>query len=121
MVIQLKTKLNVADNTGAKIVECIKVLNKTRGARLGDKIIASVKQVVGHGKVKKGELVHCVIVRARMPCSRKDGSEVRFDDNAVVLINKQGEPLGTRVNGPVSHELRQKKMVKVLSLAEHVA
>eukprot|EP00250_Pteridium_aquilinum_P003319 c13639_g1_i1 orf=169-630(-) len=119
--VQLKTKLNVADNSGAKIVECIKVMNKTRLARLGDTIIASVKEVLGRGKVKKGEVVYCVIVRARMPKSRSDGSEVRFDDNAAVIINKQGEPVGSRIMGPVCHELRRRKMVKVLSLAEHVA
>ncbi|KAH7280427.1 hypothetical protein KP509_37G066800 [Ceratopteris richardii] len=119
--VQLKTKLNVADNSGAKIVECIKVMNKTRLARLGDTIIASVKEVVGRGKVKKGEVVYCVVVRARMPRARSDGSEVRFDDNAAVIINKQGEPIGTRIMGPVCHELRRRKMVKVLSLAEHVA
>ncbi|MCO5546796.1 hypothetical protein L7F22_000232 [Adiantum nelumboides] len=120
--VQLKTKLNVADNSGAKIVESIKVMNKTYLARLGDTIIASsAKEVVGHGKVKKGEVIYCFVVRARMPHRRSDGSELRFDDNATVIINKQGEPVGTRIMGPACHELYHQKMVKVLSLADYVA
>ncbi|MCO5554706.1 hypothetical protein L7F22_008240 [Adiantum nelumboides] len=99
-----------------------KAMNKTYLARLGGTIIvSSAKEVVGHGNVKKGEVVYCVVVRARMPHSRSDGSEVRFDDNAAVIINKQGEPVDTRIMGPACHELYHQKMVKVLSLADYVA
>ncbi|MCO5546795.1 hypothetical protein L7F22_000231 [Adiantum nelumboides] len=97
-------------------------MNKTYLARLGDTIIASsAKEIVGHGKVKKGEVIYCVVVRARMPPRRSDGGELRFDDNAAVIINKQGEPVGTRIMGSACHELYHQKMVKVLSLADYVA
>eukprot|EP01018_Ginkgo_biloba_P024622 Gb_37945 [translate_table: standard] len=119
--IQMRTSLKVVDNSGAKRVMCIQALKRRRGARLGDTIIASVKEAHARGKVKKGEVVYCVVVRAAMQRQRSDGSEIRFDDNAVVLVNKQGEPIGTRVFGPVPHELRQRKLVKILTLAEHVA
>ncbi|KAK1310978.1 hypothetical protein QJS10_CPA08g00998 [Acorus calamus] len=119
--IQMRTRLKVVDNSGAKQVMCIQSLKGKRGARLGDTIIASVKQAQPRGKVKKGEVVYGVVVRAAMQKGRCDGSEIRFDDNAVVLVNKQGEPIGTRVFGPVPHELRKKKHVKILTLAEHIA
>lgn len=131
------TKLKVADNSGAKEIKCIQALGAGRkGARLGDTIVASVKEIHSRGgkkltkgevdsrggkKVKKGEVVRAVVVRAAMQRGRCDGSEVKFDDNAAVLLNKEGEPLGTRVFGPVPHELRKKKHLKILTLAEHVA
>lgn len=117
----MRTNLKVVDNSGAKRVMCIQALKGKRGARLGDTIIASVKEAHANGKVKKGDVVYGVVVRAAMQRGRCDGSEVRFDDNAVVLLNKQGEPIGTRVFGPVPHELRKKKHVKILTLAEHIA
>ncbi|GAA0184955.1 ribosomal protein [Lithospermum erythrorhizon] len=119
--IQMRTNLKVVDNSGAKRVMCIQALKGKKGARLGDIIIASVKEAQPGGKVKKGQVVRGVVVRAAMQRGRCDGSEVKFDDNAVVLINKQNEPIGTRVFGPVPHELRKKKHVKILSLAEHIA
>eukprot|EP00268_Persea_americana_P024306 TRINITY_DN2374_c0_g1_i1.p1 TRINITY_DN2374_c0_g1~~TRINITY_DN2374_c0_g1_i1.p1 ORF type:complete len:173 (-),score=33.68 TRINITY_DN2374_c0_g1_i1:697-1215(-) len=120
--IQMRTNLKVVDNSGAKRVMCIQALKgKSMGARLGDTIIASVKEAQPRGKVKKGEVVYGVVVRAAMQRGRCDGSEIKFDDNAVVLVNKQGEPIGTRVFGPVPHELRKKKHVKILTLAEHIA
>ncbi|CAJ1971356.1 unnamed protein product [Sphenostylis stenocarpa] len=94
---------------------------REKGARLGDTIIASVKEAHPNGKEKKGKVVHGVVVRAAMQKGRCDGSEVKFDDNAVVLVDKQGQPIGTRVFGPVPHELRQKKHVKILTLAGHIA
>ncbi|XP_077243780.1 large ribosomal subunit protein uL14mz-like isoform X1 [Tasmannia lanceolata] len=119
--IQMRTNLKVVDNSGAKRVMCIQALKGKKGARLGDTIIASVKEAQPRGKVKKGEVVYGVVVRAAMQRGRCDGSEIKFDDNAVVLVNKQGEPIGTRVFGPVPHELRKKKHVKILTLAEHIA
>ncbi|XP_010923818.1 large ribosomal subunit protein uL14mz [Elaeis guineensis] len=119
--IQMRTNLKVVDNSGAKRVMCIQALKGRRGARLGDTIIASVKEAQPRGKVKKGEVVYGVVVRAAMQRGRCDGSEIKFDDNAVVLVNKQGEPIGTRVFGPVPHELRKKKHLKILTLAEHIA
>ncbi|XP_057522225.1 50S ribosomal protein HLP, mitochondrial isoform X2 [Amaranthus tricolor] len=119
--IQMRTKLNVVDNSGAKQVMCIQALRGKKGARLGDIIVASVKEARPGGKVKKGDVVRAVIVRAAMQRGRCDGSEVKFDDNAVVILNKQGEPIGTRVFGPVPHELRQKKHLKILTMAEHLA
>ncbi|GFP81172.1 50S ribosomal protein hlp mitochondrial [Phtheirospermum japonicum] len=119
--IQMRTNLKVVDNSGAKKVMCIQALKGRKGARLGDIIVASVKEAHMGGKVKKGEVHRAVVVRAAMQRGRVDGSEVKFDDNAVVLINKQGEPIGTRVFGPVPHELRKKKHLKILSLAEHIA
>ncbi|KAK2371882.1 hypothetical protein P8452_45321 [Trifolium repens] len=119
--IQMRTVLKVVDNSGAKKVMCIHALTGKRGARLGDMIKASVKEAHPNGKVKKGATVFAVVVRAAMPKGRCDGSEVKFDDNAVVLVDKQGQPIGTRVFGPVPHELRQKKHVKILTLAGHIA
>ncbi|KAL6500677.1 hypothetical protein OROHE_025474 [Orobanche hederae] len=119
--IQMRTNLKVVDNSGAKRVMCIQALKGRKGARLGDTIVASVKEAHMGGKVKKGEVHYAVVVRAAMQRGRCDGSEVKFDDNAVVLINKQGEPIGTRVFGPVPHELRKKKHLKILSLAQHIA
>lgn len=118
--VQMRTRLEVADNSGAKRVSCIKVLGGGKHGKLGDLIIASVKDAVPRGKVKKGEVVNCVIVRAAMHRQRSDGSEIRFDKNAVVIVNKQGEPIGTRIFGPVPHELRMKNFMKILTLADHV-
>ncbi|GJU51037.1 50S ribosomal protein HLP, mitochondrial-like protein [Tanacetum coccineum] len=111
----------ILHRTLAKRVMCIQALKGKKGARLGDTIVASVKEAQPGGKVKKGQVVYGVVVRAAMQKGRGDGSEVKFDDNAVVLVNKQGEPIGTRVFGPVPHELRKKKHVKILSLAQHIA
>ncbi|KAJ4703118.1 50S ribosomal protein L14, chloroplastic [Melia azedarach] len=119
--IQMRTVLKVVDNSGAKKVMCIQALKGKKGARLGDTIVASVKEAMPNGKVKKGKVVYGVVVRAAMQRGRVDGSEVKFDDNAVVLVDKQGQPIGTRVFGPVPHELRKKKHVKILTLAEHIA
>ncbi|KAF3449016.1 hypothetical protein FNV43_RR09740 [Rhamnella rubrinervis] len=119
--IQMRTVLKVVDNSGAKKVMCIQAVKGKKGARLGDTIVASVKEAYPNGKVKKGKVVHGVVVRAAMQRGRCDGSEVKFDDNAVVLVDKQGQPIGTRVFGPVPHELRKKKHVKILSLAKHIA
>ncbi|XP_050230806.1 50S ribosomal protein HLP, mitochondrial [Mercurialis annua] len=119
--IQMRTVLKVVDNSGAKKVMCIQALKGKKGARLGDTIIASVKEAMPNGKVKKGKVVYGVVVRAAMQRGRCDGSEVKFDDNAVVLVDKQGQPIGTRVFGPVPHELRKKKHVKILTLAQHIA
>lgn len=117
----MRTNLKVVDNSGAKRVMCIQALKSKKGAKLGDIIIGSVKEAQPRGKVKKGDVVYGVVVRAAMQRGRCDGSQIRFDDNAVVLVNKQGEPIGTRVFGPVPHELRKKKHVKILALAEHIA
>eukprot|EP00246_Nothoceros_aenigmaticus_P016588 TRINITY_DN7677_c0_g1_i1.p2 TRINITY_DN7677_c0_g1~~TRINITY_DN7677_c0_g1_i1.p2 ORF type:complete len:145 (+),score=26.99 TRINITY_DN7677_c0_g1_i1:78-512(+) len=119
--VQLKTNLEVADNSGARRVQCIKVMSGAGGATLGDSIMAAVKDSSPRGKVKKGDVVNCVIVRTVMQKQRSDGSEIRFDNNAVVIVNKQGEPVGTRIFGPVPHELRQRSLVKILTMAEHVA
>ncbi|XP_047328983.1 50S ribosomal protein HLP, mitochondrial-like [Impatiens glandulifera] len=119
--IQMRTNLKVVDNSGAKRIMCIQALKGKKGARLGDTIVASVKEAQPGGKVKKGDVVYAVVVRAAMQKGRSDGSQIKFDDNAAVLINKQGEPIGTRVMGPVPHEMRKKKHVKILSLAEHIA
>ncbi|GJZ56320.1 50S ribosomal protein HLP, mitochondrial-like protein [Tanacetum coccineum] len=118
--IQMRSNLKVVDNSGAKRVICIQALKVKKGARLGDTIVASVKEAQPGGKVK-GHVVYGVVVRAAMQKGWCDGSEVNFDDNAVVLVNKQGEPIWTRVFGPVPHELRKKKQVKILSLAQHIA
>ncbi|KAF3448837.1 hypothetical protein FNV43_RR09550 [Rhamnella rubrinervis] len=119
--IQMRTVLKVVDNSGAKKVMCIQAVKGKKGARLGDAIVVSVKEAYPNGKVKKGKVVHGVVVRAAMQRGRCDGSEVKFDDNAVVLVDKQGQSIGTRVFGPVPHELRKKKHVKILSLAKHIA
>ncbi|CAI5952490.1 unnamed protein product [Closterium sp. NIES-65] len=120
--VQLRTNLQVADNSGARRVQCIKVLRgrAPNAAGLGDVIIASVKDAEPRGKVRKGEVVTCVVVRAATHHKRKDGTEVRFDGPAAVVISKAGEPVGTRVFGPVPHELRARKMLKLLTLAQHV-
>jgi len=111
-MIQMQTKLDVADNSGAKQVQCIKVLggSKRRTASVGDIIVVSVKEAIPRGKVKKGEVLKAVIVRTRKEIRRDDGSAIRFDTNAAVLVNANGEPLGTRIFGPVTRELRSKKI-----------
>ena len=121
-MIQQETRLKVADNSGAKEVLCIKVLGGSRKkyAKLGDLIVVTVKKAIPGGIVKKGEVTKAVIVRTRKELRRKDGSYIRFDDNAAVLINNQKEPQGTRVFGPVARELREKKFMKILSLAPEV-
>ncbi|VAI12694.1 50S ribosomal protein HLP, mitochondrial-like [Triticum urartu] len=118
--IQMRTNLKVVDNSGAKRVMCIQSLRGKKGARLGDMIIGSVKEAQPRGKVKKGDVVYGVVVRAAMKKGRSDGSEVQFDDNAIVIVNNKGELIGTRVFGPVPHELRKKKHLKILALAEHI-
>ena len=121
-MIQQESRLRVADNTGAKEVLCIKVLGGTsrRYARLGDEIIVTIKKAIPGGVVKKGDISTAVVVRAKKEVRRKDGSYIRFDDNAAVLINNQKEPKGTRVFGPVARELREKRFMKILSLAPEV-
>jgi len=121
-MIQQESRLKVADNTGAKEVLCIKVLGGTsrRYARLGDEIIVTIKKAIPGGVVKKGDISTAVVVRAKKEVRRKDGSYIRFDENAAVLINNQKEPKGTRVFGPVARELREKKYMKILSLAPEV-
>ena len=109
------------DNLGAKKVICIQALKGKKCARLGDTIVATVKEAHPNGKVKKGKVVSGVVVRAAMQHGHCDGSEVKFDDNVVVLVDKQGQPIGTRVFGLVPHELRKKKHVKILTLAKHIA
>jgi len=121
-MIQNYTRLNVADNTGAKKVQCIRVLGGTnrRYGSVGDIIVVSVKSAVPGGSVKKGEVSKAVVVRTNKEVGRPDGSYVRFDDNAVVLINEQNEPKGTRIFGPVARELREKQFMKIVSLAPEV-
>lgn len=121
-MIQVQTRLKVADNTGAKEVMCIKVLggSKRRYARIGDVIVVSVKEASPSGIVKKKAVERAVVVRQRKEMGRKDGSYVRFDDNAVVIINKDKLPKGTRVFGPVARELREKGFQKIISLAPDV-
>ena len=118
-MIQMQTMLAVADNSGARKVQCIKVLggSKRRYAGLGDVIICSVKEASPNGSVKKGEVVRCVVVRVKKQIRRKDGSYIRFDENAAVLIGQDGAPRGTRIFGPVARELRDKKYMKIVSLA----
>ena len=121
-MIQQESRLKVADNTGAKEILCIKVLGGTsrRYARLGDEIIVTVKKAIPGGVVKKGDISTAVVVRVKKEVRRKDGSYIRFDENAAVLIDNQKEPKGTRVFGPVARELREKKYMKILSLAPEV-
>jgi large subunit ribosomal protein L14 len=121
-MIQMRTTLEVADNSGAKKISCILPLGGGVGkvARLGDVITASVKEATPESTVKKGTVVKAVIVRTRKEHRRRDGSYIRFDKNAAVLINEQGEPIGTRVFGPVARELREKKFMKIISLAPEV-
>lgn len=121
-MIQVESVLDVADNSGAKKVQCIKVLggSKRRYARVGDVIAISVKVAIPRGKVKKGEVARAVVVRTKKEVIRDDGSYIRFDSNAAVLINKQGEPIGTRIFGPVTRELRARNYMKIISLAPEV-
>ncbi|RMF97652.1 MAG: 50S ribosomal protein L14 [Candidatus Schekmanbacteria bacterium] len=121
-MIQRESKLNVADNSGAKKIQCICVLGGTRRryARIGDVIRASVKEAIPNGAVKKGDVVFAVVVRCKKELGRDDGSYIRFDDNAAVIINAQKEPIGTRIFGPVARELRRKKFMKIISLAPEV-
>jgi len=121
-MIQQESKVYVTDNSGAKVVLCIKVLggSKKRYARIGDTFIATVKQAEPRGTVKKSEIVRAVLVRSKSPSRRKDGSTITFDDNAAVIINKDNAPIGTRVFGPVARELRDKNFMKIVSLAPEV-
>ena len=121
-MIQMQTVLDVADNSGAKKVQCIKVLggSKRKYASIGDIVKVSVKEAIPHAKVKKGDMMHAVIVRTAKPIGRPDGSFIRFDGNSAVLINAQKEPVGTRIFGPVARELRAKKFMKIVSLAPEV-
>lgn len=118
-MIQMQSYLNVADNSGAKRVQCIKVLGGShrRYAGLGDIIVCSVKEALPNGNVKKGDVVKCVIVRTKNAVRRSDGSYIRFDQNACVLVTDEGEPRGTRVFGPVARELREKRFTRIVSLA----
>ena len=121
-MIQMQTNLNVADNSGARKIQCIKVLggSKRRFASIGDIIIVSVKDAIPRGKVKKGEVLKAVIVRTKKDFKRKDGTTIRFDKNAAVLLDKQEEPIATRIFGPVTRELRTKKFMKIISLSPEV-
>ena len=121
-MIQVQTELSVADNTGAKTVECIKVLggSKRRYASIGDRIVVSVKEAIPNGKVKKGTVQKAVIVRTKKSIYRNDGTQVKFDNNAAVLIDDKGEPIGTRIFGPVTRELRTRGQMKIISLAPEV-
>ncbi len=121
-MIQMQTNLDVADNSGARQVQCIKVLggSKRMHATVGDIIIVSIKSAMPKGRVKKGDVQRAVIVRTASDIRRKDGSVIRFDGNAAVLVNKDGEPIGTRIFGPVTRELRAKKFMKIISLAPEV-
>jgi len=121
-MIQAETNLEVADNSGARRVQCIKVLggSKRKYASVGDVIVVTVKEAIPRGRVKKGEVLHAVVVRTAKDIQRQDGSAIRFDSNAAVLINKQGEPIGTRIFGPVTRELRSKHYMKIVSLAPEV-
>lgn len=121
-MIQMQTNLNVADNSGAKLVQCIKVLggSKRRSVAVGDIIVVSIKDAIPRGKVKKGDVHKAVVVRTARGVRRNDGTEIRFDTNAAVLINNQGEPIGTRIFGPVTRELRAKNFMKIISLAPEV-
>jgi len=121
-MIQMQTNLDVADNSGARRVMCIKVLGgaKRRYAHVGDKIVVSVKEAIPRGRVKKGEVMKAVVVRTAKGVRRPDGSLIRFDRNAAVLINAQGEPIGTRIFGPVTRELRARNHMKIVSLAPEV-
>lgn len=121
-MIQPETQLEVADNSGARRIQCIRVLGGSRRkwGSVGDIIVASVKEAIPRGRVKKGDVVHAVIVRTAKEVNRPDGSAIRFDRNAAVLINRQGEPIGTRIFGPVPRELRARRFMKIISLAPEV-
>lgn len=121
-MIQMQTNLDVADNSGARRVQCIKVLggSKRRYARVGDLIKVTVKEAIPRGKVKKGQVITAVVVRTKKGVRRPDGSLVKFDENAAVLLNNQDAPIGTRIFGPVTRELRGEKFMKIISLAPEV-
>ena len=121
-MIQQESRLKIADNSGAKEVLCIRVLGgtKKRYASLGDKIVVTIKNALPNGNVKKGSVSNAVVVRTKKEIKRKDGSYIRFEDNAAILLNENDEPRGTRVFGPVARELRQKKFMKIVSLATEV-
>jgi len=121
-MIQVESNLDVADNSGARRVQCIKVLggSKRKYASVGDVIVVSVKEAIPRGRVKKGDVAKAVVVRTAKDIRRPDGSAIRFDRNAAVLINQQGGPIGTRIFGPVTRELRAKRYMKIISLAPEV-
>lgn len=121
-MIQMQTRLDVADNSGAKKVQCIKVLggSKRKYASVGDIVVVSVKQAAPNGKIKKGQIARAVVVRTKKEIRRRDGSYIRFDNNSAVLLNKDNEPIGTRIFGPVARELRAKRFMKIVSLAPEV-
>ena len=121
-MIQMQSRLDVADNSGARKVQCIKVLGGShrRTANIGDVIVVSVKDAIPRGRVKKGDVLQGVIVRTKKGLKRSNGEAIRFDSNAIVLINKQGEPIGTRIFGPVTRELRRTGHMKIISLAPEV-
>lgn len=121
-MVQAQTQLNVADNSGARQLKCIKVLgdSKRRYASIGDIISCSVKTAIPGGNVKKGEVVNAVVVRTNKEIRRRDGSYIRFDENAAVIINKESEPVGTRIFGPVARELRERNYMRIVSLAPEV-
>lgn len=121
-MIQMQTTLDVADNSGAKKLMCIKVLggSKRKYATIGDVVIVSIKEAMPNSKVKKGDVARAVVVRTAKEIARNDGSYIRFDNNSAVLINAQNEPIGTRIFGPVARELRGKKFMKIVSLAPEV-
>jgi len=121
-MIQMQSIIDVADNSGAKKIQCIKVLggSKRKYARIGDLIIASVKEATPNGSVKKKDVVRAVVVRTAKELRRKDGSHIKFDQNAAVILSAQGEPVGTRIFGPVARELREKAFMRIISLAPEV-
>lgn len=121
-MIQMQSRMDVADNSGAKQVQCIKVLGGSHRniASIGDVVVVSVKDAIPRGKVKKGDVRRAVIVRTSKEIKREDGSAIRFDKNAAVLLNQQNEPIGTRIFGPVARELRAKRFMKIVSLAPEV-
>ena len=121
-MIQMRSNLDVADNSGAKRVQCVKVLggSRRRYAKLGDVIVVAIKEVAAGSKVKKGDTAKAVVVRVKDDTSRPDGTSIRFDENSAVLINATLEPIGTRIFGPVARELRAKKFMKIISLAPEV-
>jgi large subunit ribosomal protein L14 len=121
-MIQMQTKLDVADNSGSRLLQCIKVLggSKRKTASVGDVIVVSIKEAIPRGRVKKGDVHRAVIVRTSKEVKRNDGTCIRFDKNAAVLVNKSNEPIGTRIFGPVTRELRGKKFMKIVSLAPEV-
>lgn len=121
-MIQMQTRLRVADNTGAKVLMCIKVLGgtKRRYASVGDVIVASVKEAAPNSRIRRGDVVRAVVVRTAKEIGRADGTHIRFDENAAVLVDLKKEPLGTRIFGPVARELRAKQFIKIISLAPEV-